>query len=240
VMTAIIESAVRLNQVAKTYTIGNHRITALHPVTRDIPKGVFWMLTGPSGCGKSTLLNLVGCIDTPDTGRIDIAGMPVSQLNDKKLTRFRREHISFIFQNFSLVPVLTAQENVEYPLRLAGIGKRERETRAGEILERVGLGGERGRRPKDLSGGQQQRVAIARALVKRPSLVLADEPTANLDSATGDAVVDLMRELQRSCGATFLFSTHDSALLRHADQVVRMRDGQFITTTDHATIQKEF
>lgn len=219
--------AVRLINVEKQYHVGNQKITALHTLSHDIAKGDFWMVTGPSGCGKSTLLNLIGCIDEPDQGSVEVDNMRITDLSDVKLTRFRRERIGFIFQNFSLIPVLTALENVEYPLRLMGVPRRERTIRSREILEQVGLGAECSRCPNDLSGGQQQRVAIARALVKRPALVLADEPTANLDSVTGEAIVSLMREMQRASGTTFIFSTHDANLLKHADFVATMKDGNF-------------
>ncbi len=238
-MSTNSSNAVRLTNVEKCYRIGSQTVVALHPTSRDIPKSSFWMVTGPSGCGKSTMLNLIGCLDAPDAGEIEIDGVSIGTLSDKPLTRFRRERISFIFQNFNLIPVLSAQENVEYPLRMQGVPRQERSQRAAQILERVGLGSECRRRPAELSGGQQQRVAIARALVKNPTLVLADEPTANLDSETGAAVVAVMRDMQKLTGTTFIFCTHDSALLRHADQVVRMKDGRLLSSSDRSVVDQE-
>jgi putative ABC transport system ATP-binding protein len=219
--------AARLTNVDKHYRVGTQRVHAVRGASVEIPSGTFWMVTGPSGCGKSTLLNLLGCIDVPDAGDIEISGQVISRLSERKLTRFRREKIGFIFQGFNLVPVLSAQENVEYPLRLLDVSRGERVRRAQIALDMVGLSRERSRRPGELSGGQQQRVAIARALVKGPSLVLADEPTANLDSATSAEIVALMREMQRTSQTTFVFSTHDRALLGEADVVVHMKDGYF-------------
>ncbi|KKB61281.1 hypothetical protein WM40_24075 [Robbsia andropogonis] len=226
-MRSINRCAARLVDVDKQYQAGNQRIHAVRRASLDIPSGTFWMVTGPSGCGKSTLLNMLGCVDLPDTGDIEIAGQSIARLSERELTRFRREKIGFIFQSFNLVPVLSAQENVEYPLRLLGVDRGERVRRAQVALDMVGLARERDRRPGELSGGQQQRVAIARALVKAPSLVLADEPTANLDSATSAEIVALMRAMQRSSHTTFVFSTHDSALLGEADIVAHMKDGRF-------------
>lgn len=228
-MRSITPYAARLVNVDKYYQAGSQQIHAVYHTSLEIPSGTFWMVTGPSGCGKSTLLNLLGCIDTPNVGDIEIAGQSVACLSERDLTRFRREKISFIFQSFNLVPVLSAQENVEYPLRLLGIGHNERIRRAQAALDMVGLSSERGRLPGELSGGQQQRVAIARALVKEPLLVLADEPTANLDSATSAEIVTLMRAMQRSSHTTFVFSTHDSTLLSEADIVAHMKDGRFDT-----------
>ncbi|RQS70488.1 ABC transporter ATP-binding protein [Burkholderia sp. Bp8963] len=230
-MRSITPCAARLVDVDKQYQAGNQQIRAVRRVSLEIPSGTFWMVTGPSGCGKSTLLNLLGCVDAPDAGDIEIDGQSIARLPERQLTRFRREKIGFIFQSFNLVPVLSAQENVEYPLRLLGLGRSERVGRAQAALDMVGLGRERDRRPGELSGGQQQRVAIARALVKEPSLVLADEPTANLDSATSAEVVALMRSMQRSSRTTFVFSTHDSELLGEADIVAYMKDGGFDTAS---------
>ncbi|MHA6884406.1 ABC transporter ATP-binding protein [Ralstonia pseudosolanacearum] len=228
-MRSTTPCAARLVDVEKQYRVGSQQIHAIHRASLTIPSGTFWMATGPSGCGKSTLLNLLGCVDAADSGDIEIAGQNIRRLNERQLTRFRREKIGFIFQSFNLVPVLSAQENVEYPLRLLGVGHSERIRRAQRALDMVGLELERDRRPGELSGGQQQRVAIARALVKEPSLVLADEPTANLDSTTSAEIVALMRAMQRSSHTTFVFSTHDSALLGEADIVVHMKDGRFDT-----------
>jgi putative ABC transport system ATP-binding protein len=214
-----------LEEVSKTYRRGTMEVHALRSTSLRVSEPGFTMIVGPSGSGKTTLLNLIGTLDRPSTGRIRIEGRDTSQMCDRKLTNFRAERIGFIFQSFSLMPVLSAFENVEYALLQTKLPAPERRRRCNEILEAVGLDKHRTHRPNELSGGQQQRVAIARALVKQPALVLADEPTANLDSANGTAVVQLMRDLQRRFATTFVFSTHDPMLLSHADQVLQTLDG---------------
>jgi putative ABC transport system ATP-binding protein len=188
------------------------------------------MIVGPSGSGKTTLLNLVGCIDTPTSGRLEVCGEDIGTLSDNALTDFRSRNIAFVFQNFNLFPVLTAYENVEYPLLLIGLSPAERRERTMALLESVGLADKKDHRPNQLSGGQKQRVAIARALVKKPALVLADEPTANLDSHSGAEIIALMREVQEKHAASFVFSTHDPQLISHADDTFVIRDGEL---TDH-------
>jgi putative ABC transport system ATP-binding protein len=216
----------RISSVSRTYVEGEIQVTALRDVNLEIPRQLFSMIVGPSGSGKSTLLNIIGCIDRASGGCVVINGCDISSLNDNKLARFRADHIGFIFQGFNLMPVLSVFENVEYALVLADAPKRERELATEKILRDVQLYEQRHQRPNQLSGGQRQRVAIARALVKRPLLVLADEPTANLDSKTGAAIIRLMREMQRSAKTTFLFSTHDPALMGHADEVFTIQDGR--------------
>lgn len=213
-----------LSQVVKCYGVGETRVEALRGVSVSFQPGEFTVISGPSGSGKTTLLNLVGCLDVPTSGRVEVAGRDLSTLNDRQLARLRAEKIGFIFQSFNLVPVLTATENVETALHLAGTPG-DRHQRAQEILRHVGLGNMLERRPGQLSGGQQQRVAVARALVKGPALVIADEPTANLDSATGTQVLDIMRRMNEELGVTFLFSTHDPMVKERARRVVILRDG---------------
>jgi len=191
-----------------------------------VEPGEFLALAGPSGSGKTTLLNLLGCLDQPDGGSVSLDGQPMSGLSSAELSRVRAARIGFIFQSFNLIPVLTALENVELALRLSG--QPSGLDRCQAALDDVGLGDLGDRRPSQLSGGQQQRVAIARALVKRPALVIADEPTANLDSATGEGVLDLMRGLNETQGATFVFSTHDPMVIERARRVVRLRDGRVV------------
>ncbi|HEX9022784.1 MAG TPA: ABC transporter ATP-binding protein [Geobacteraceae bacterium] len=214
--------------VSKIYQVGEVAIPALKGISLSIPKGRFSMVLGPSGSGKTTLLNLVGCLDQPTEGEIRVCGEKVAEIADDRISEFRARNIGFIFQNFNLIPVLSARENVEYPLTLLGMKAGERHERSMAILKSVGLADHARHRPNQLSGGQKQRVAIARALVKGPSLVLADEPTANLDSKTGAAIIDLMHEVQEEFGASFIFSTHDPQLISHAQDVFTIRDGELI------------
>ncbi len=219
-------AVVSFRQVGKVYDDDGLRVTAIKGVTFDIPRNRFAMIVGPSGSGKTTLLNLVGCIDTPTSGQLEVCGQDIAALDDRELTDFRSRNIAFIFQNFNLLPVLTAYENVEYPLLLLGASARERRDRTLAMLEAVSLGDKRDHRPNQLSGGQKQRVAIARALVKKPAVVLADEPTANLDSHTGGEIIALMRKVQEEHDASFVFSTHDPRLMSHADETFVIRDGE--------------
>ena len=218
--------AVRFRDVGKVYDDDGLRVTAIKSVSFDIPRRRFAMIVGPSGSGKTTLLNLIGCIDTPTSGRLEVCGQDIAALTDQALTDFRSQNIAFVFQNFNLLPVLTAYENVDYPLLLLGVPARERRERTMAMLESVGLADKRDHRPNQLSGGQKQRVAIARALVKRPAVVLADEPTANLDSRTVSEVILLMRKIQEDTAASFVFSTHDPQLISHADETFVIRDGE--------------
>jgi putative ABC transport system ATP-binding protein len=218
-------NVVRLSRVTKTYRVGSTEVKALDDITLSIPSDRFSIVIGASGSGKTTLLNLVGCIDTPTDGAVQVCGEDVTELSDDNLADFRARNIGFIFQNFSLVPVLTAYENVEYPLMLVGVLPTQRRARTMAMLEAVGLAEHAHRFPNELSGGQKQRVAIARALVKRPTLVLADEPTANLDSATGASIIALMRRIQAELKTTFIFASHDAQLISHADEIFAIRDG---------------
>jgi putative ABC transport system ATP-binding protein len=219
-----------LRGVRKTYRLGLHVIPALQGVDLAVQPGELLALTGPSGSGKSTILNLCGLIDTPDAGEIHLGGRRVDQLDDTALTLLRRDLIGFIFQNFNLVPVMTVADNVDYPLFLAGVAPAERRRRVEEALVSVGLQDHARHRPDALSGGQRQRVAIARALIKRPQLVIADEPTASLDSHTADQVLDLMRQRCHQEGTAFLIATHDSRLTRRCDRVIELHDGQITTS----------
>jgi putative ABC transport system ATP-binding protein len=201
-------------------------VKALDDVSLRVETGEFLAISGPSGSGKSTLLNLIGCIDRPTSGRVCLAGADIGALSAAQTTQLRREKIGFVFQTFNLIPVFTAAENVEYPLLVQQIGARERRTRVAAALESVGLAARATQRPDLLSGGERQRVAVARAIVHRPSLVLADEPTANLDTNNATQLIDLMRDLNRSLGLTFIFSTHDQRLLEHTPRIVRLTDGR--------------
>jgi putative ABC transport system ATP-binding protein len=214
-----------LRDVTRSYRVGAVVVPALRGVSLQVGAGEFVGLVGPSGSGKSTLLHVCGLVDEADGGSYSFDGVETGQLGAAAQTRLRRERIGFVFQGFNLVPVLTAFENVEVPLLLSGTPRKERRRRVGEALEAVGLGPEAGRRPDRLSGGQRQRVAIARALVKGPRLVLADEPTANLDGATAAQVLEVMRALGRARGATFLVATHDLRVTQHCDRTVALKDG---------------
>jgi putative ABC transport system ATP-binding protein len=221
-------AAVRLRDAAKTYRAGEVEVPALRGITVDIPYHRFSMVVGASGSGKSTLLNLIGCIDAPTRGTVEVCGQAVGDLDDDRLADFRAKNVGFIFQTFSLVPVLSAYENVEYPLVLVGMAAAERRRRTEALLEAVGLAALGDRRPNELSGGQRQRVAIARALVKAPQVVLADEPTANLDSETGAAIIELMHRVQAESRTTFIFATHDPQLMSAADEIYAIRDGTLV------------
>jgi putative ABC transport system ATP-binding protein len=222
------DAAVRLGDVTKTYQAGAVEVKALRGISLSIPPQRFTMIVGPSGSGKTTLLNLIGCIDSPSSGTVEISGQNIGGLSDNAISDFRARKVGFIFQSFSLIPVLTAYENVEYPLLLVGTPPRKRRETTLALLEAVGLTGQRKQRPNELSGGQKQRVAIARALVKEPEIVLADEPTANLDSETGATIIELMRRMQAEVKTTFIFSTHDPHLMSHADETFTIRDGLLV------------
>ena len=218
---------VSIKDATKDYRLGKVTVPALRGVTLAVTSGEFLSIAGPSGSGKTTLLNLIGCVDTPTRGTVEVAGKDTSTLGERALTRLRLYTIGFIFQSFNLVSVLDVFRNVELPLLLQRtLTARERAARVAGLLERVGLGDYTRHRPGELSGGQRQRVAIARALVTKPQLVLADEPTANLDSVTGQNILDLMRELNHADGTTFIFSTHDARVMSYASSVVRLADGK--------------
>jgi putative ABC transport system ATP-binding protein len=213
--------------VEKTYPMGDLTVTALKGVSVWVHPGEFTVFSGPSGSGKSTLLNLIGCLDRPSKGKVFLEGKDVAVLSDAALGQVRASRIGFIFQSFNLIPVLTAFENVELALNLAGQLDNTAE-KVKKALHDVGLDDYLNRRPSQLSGGQQQRVAIARALVKSPALVIADEPTANLDSKNGMAILELMREMNQRDGVTFLFSTHDPMVMEQSKRIVRLKDGEMI------------
>lgn len=220
---------VQVENVSKRYMLGEQEVQALSNVSLSIEPGVFLAIAGPSGSGKSTLLNIIGCIDTPSSGRVRIDGRDVSGQTPDQLADLRARTIGFIFQSFNLLPVLSAEENVEYPLlQLRELSKAERRERVAHYLAMVGLTKFAGHRPNQLSGGQRQRVAIARALATHSKMVLADEPTANLDRHTGESILRLMKDINRKSGTTFIFSTHDKHVMNMADRLVRIEDGQII------------
>ena len=229
------QSVVQLTAIDKSYPLGRVVVRALSGVSLDIAHGDFIALAGPSGSGKTTLLNLIGCIDKPDHGRVLIDGVDVTSVPLHRLAATRRDVLGFVFQTFNLIPVLTAWENVEYPLLLRGVGRLERRERVTRWLELVGLADQAKQRPDQLSGGQRQRVAIARAMAGDPKLVIADEPTANLDSETGARILDLLGDINATTGCTFVFSTHDAALIARAERVIRIRDGR-IASHETATV----
>ncbi|MFW5747489.1 MAG: ABC transporter ATP-binding protein [bacterium] len=220
---------ITVEDVYKTYTSGETEVRALRGVTLGIEAGEFLSIAGPSGSGKTTLLNLIGSIDTADSGMIIIDGEPVGEKDKRERALFRRNKLGFIFQTYNLIPVLTAYENVGFALSLLKLEEREVRERTMNILHEVGLHGMEDRLPARLSGGQQQRVAVARALVKDPQIVLADEPTANLDSGTGESILELMRNLNERHGTTFIFSTHDKMVMDFARRLVNLHDGKIVS-----------
>lgn len=226
-------SIVSIRRATKEYRLGKVEVQALRGVDLEVTEGEFMSIAGPSGSGKTTLLNLIGCVDTPTSGSVVVAGQDIGKLSDAQLTRLRLHTIGFIFQSFNLIGVLDVFRNVELPLLLQRThSKEERAERVLKLVARVGLSDFIGHRPSELSGGQRQRVAIARALVTRPKLVLADEPTANLDSATGESILDLMKELNQSERTTFVFSTHDARIMGYASRVVRLADGLLVQAAE--------
>jgi len=226
---------IQARSLAKTYLIGNVRVAALEDVSLSVDEGRFVAVTGASGSGKSTLLNLLGGLDTPSAGTIEVAGALVSAMDRDALAKYRRFGAGMIFQSFNLVPSRTALENVELPLVFSDVDKKERRRRAAELLDRVGLAHRAGHRPPELSGGEQQRVAVARALVNDPRLLLADEPTGNLDSQTSREIVGLLAELNRSRRLTVVMVSHEESLVReYAQEVVRLRDGRVVGTESWA------
>ena len=222
---------VTISQVKKEYNLGKVIVPALNDVSLSIVAGDFISIAGPSGSGKTTLLNLIGCVDTATSGQVIIDGHDTKTLRERQLTDLRLNTIGFIFQSFNLVSVLNVFQNVEFPLLLQQkLSASERRSRVNELLQKVGLEKHMKHRPSELSGGQRQRVAIARALVTRPKIILADEPTANLDSKTGETIIDLMREMNRVEKTTFIFSTHDAKVMSHANSVVKLADGRIVST----------
>jgi putative ABC transport system ATP-binding protein len=225
--------AIQVDHVSKVYHIGAVETQALKDISLSVAEGEFTALVGPSGSGKTTLLQLLGCLDKPDRGTVMISGQDVTRLTANQRADMRRERIGFIFQFFALVPVLTAYENVELPLLLSGIKPKERRARVMELLSAVGVLQRAGHRPSQMSGGEQQRVAIARALAPRPVLVLADEPTANLDTTNGQQAMEIMLRLNQETGTAFVYATHDPRVVAFAQRVVTMRDGQIADSGAH-------
>ncbi|MCP5039184.1 MAG: ABC transporter ATP-binding protein [Rhodobacteraceae bacterium] len=217
--------------VSKTFGSGELVVHALRDVDLNIMQGDFATLAGPSGSGKTTLLNMIGALDKPSSGEVEIDGQPLSGLNKAELSELRLQKIGFVFQAYNLIPVLSAQENIEFVLQLQGVDAAERRKRALEVLAEVGLEGTGHRRPSALSGGQQQRVAVARALVSKPSIVLADEPTANLDSGTSAELVELMSQLNRDLGITFVIGTHDPSVIERSSRHIELLDGRISSDT---------
>ena len=216
---------VKIENISRVYQVGKVETRALQGVSLTIGSGEFTALVGPSGSGKTTLLQMIGCLDQPTSGRVFISGQDVTTLNRNQRADMRRGHIGFIFQFFALIPTLTAYENVEMPLLLNGHSPKERRERVMELLQAVDLSDRANNRPDQLSGGQQQRVAIARALAPKPALILADEPTANLDTANGQQVMEIMKRLNQETGVTFVFATHDPRVISYATRIVTLRDG---------------
>jgi len=223
-----MDNIVVCNKVSKTYRTDHVSVQALSEVDLEIGRSQFVTLAGPSGSGKTTLLNMIGGLDYPSSGTVELEGQRIDRQSASELADYRLDHVGFVFQAYNLIPVLTARENVEFVMELQGMGAEERATRSREILDEVGLATMADRRPAELSGGQQQRVAVARAIVSRPAIVLADEPTANLDSKTSHDLVELMLTLNGTYGTTFLISTHDSLVIEMAPRRITLRDGRVV------------
>ena len=220
-----MSNVIEIQNLTRKYGKGVAEVIAVNQLSLNIEYGEFTAIIGPSGSGKSTLLNLIGGLDISDEGEIILAGNNLASMSGKKMSDFRRDHIGFIFQAYNLIPVLSASENIEYIMLLQGISNTERSKRVEEMLHLVGLEGLGNRRPSELSGGQQQRVAVARAMASEPEIILADEPTANLDSKTGASLLDMMKGLNEEKGVTFVFSTHDEMIMKRAKRLIHLRDG---------------
>jgi len=228
-MTIEITNAVKCRGVSKVFSQGELAVHALTDIDLDIAAGEFVCLSGSSGSGKTTLLNMIGGLDVATAGEITVAGKRLDKMPMSELADLRLQHIGFVFQAYNLIPVLSARENVEFVMQLQGIEADQRRVNAMEILQQVGLTGMEDRRPAELSGGQQQRVAVARAIVSKPALILADEPTANLDSENSDKLMTLMRELNSQIGTTFIISTHDQGVMAFAKRLIRLHDGRIVS-----------
>jgi len=222
----IMAKVIQTSNLCRYFGEGELRVKALDQVDFEVEEGEFSAIIGPSGSGKSTLLHLIGGLDNPTHGTVTLAGTEIGSMSRSALSNFRRDHIGFIFQAYNLIPVLSTIENIEYVMLLQGVSNTERRKRVNEMLDLLGLTGLGDRRPAQLSGGQQQRVAVARAMVSRPNIILADEPTANLDSKTGIALLDMMKDLNEKHGMTFIFSTHDQKIMDRARRLIYLRDGR--------------
>ena len=228
------EWAVELKDVKKTFRTGPIEVPALRGVSLRVAAGEFLAIAGPSGCGKTTLLNIIGGLDRADTGEVLVDGKNLQLLSSGELARLRLRRLGFVFQTYNLLPVLTARENAEFTLLLQGVPVQQRKEKVQKLFSEIGLAGLEGRRPGELSGGQQQRVAVARAMVTDPALILADEPTANLDSVTATALLEVMEQLNRAHGTTFIYATHDPQVMERARRLIRLRDGQIVSDVTHA------
>jgi len=224
-----MQTIIEIKDLVKIYKDSAQEVCAVNQVTLNISAGEFTAIVGPSGSGKTTLLNLIGGLDTPTSGSIHVEGKDISLLKEKEMTAFRLHHIGFVFQAYNLIPVLTAKENVAFVMELQGKKKNEIDHRTAELLEAVGLGDRMDSRPAKLSGGQQQRVAVARALASKPKFVLADEPTANLDSKSAENLLDIMERLNKQEGVTFIFSTHDPRIVAKARRIITLEDGKIVS-----------
>ncbi|MCK4888880.1 MAG: ABC transporter ATP-binding protein [Candidatus Aminicenantes bacterium] len=224
------KTIISTENLVKTYKDNGMEAKAVRGISLEITSGEFTAVVGPSGSGKTTFLNLISGLDTPTSGTVLINNRLISEMKGRELSDFRRDNIGFVFQSYNLIPVLTVEENIEYIMLLQNVPKRERHDRVIKILDKVGLNGMESRRPTQLSGGQQQRVAIARAMVSNPTLILADEPTANLDSAMGSELLEMMKVLNETTGMTFIFSTHDEMIMERARRLITLKDG--IVKTD--------
>jgi putative ABC transport system ATP-binding protein len=229
------EWAVELKDVKKTYRTGPIEVPALRGINLQVAPGEFLAIAGPSGCGKTTLLNIIGGLDRADSGEVVVEGKNLQLLSSGELARMRLQRLGFVFQAYNLLPVLTALENAEFTLLLQGMPAKQRKDRVQKLFSEIGLAGLEDRRPGALSGGQQQRVAVARAMVTEPALILADEPTANLDSVTATALLEVMERLNRAHGTTFVYATHDPQVMEHAKRLIRLRDGQIASDVAHAS-----
>ncbi|MCF0167935.1 MAG: ABC transporter ATP-binding protein [Bacteroidales bacterium] len=220
-----MEEVIKIEAIRRHYRLGNQEVRALDGINLTVARNEYVAIMGPSGSGKSTLMNILGCLDVPDSGRYLLEGIDVSAMSEKELANVRNRSIGFVFQSFNLLPRCNAVENVALPLVYAGIGKKERMARAEKLIEEVGLGQRKNHKPNELSGGQKQRVAIARALVADPAIILADEPTGNLDSATSEEIMELLGAIHRR-GNTVILVTHEEDIARHARRIIRLRDGK--------------
>ena len=220
---------IELKNLSKIYNPETIPVRAINDVTLSVEEGEFTAIVGPSGCGKTTLLNMIGGLDISSEGSVDIGGVSINEMSESELTAFRLQHIGFVFQAYNLIPVLTAKENIEFIMVLQNIDAKTMQERSDDLLDRMGIKDQRDRRPSELSGGQQQRVAVARALASRPKFVLADEPTANLDSGSTEALLDIMAKLNKEEKITFIFSTHDQRVIDRAKRIIKLVDGEIVS-----------